>query len=327
MRTNLVIDGNYLLSKDVFILYNMKTLYSDLGQLLRNDLEKLIRLHPFNDVYFVSDSKFRWRKNFYSTYKESRKHDDKIDWDAVYEIYEDFKEEVRNKPNAHLCEVKWAEGDDLVAYIVNEGNKKGISNLIVASDSDLHQLLRFDLGKSYINIAYNYRFTDEKTFYPENYSIFIDHISTTSTSSLFDMNEDVDFLQLIDDFDIKTKTVEVSGEELLFTKMVSGDKKDSIPSAYQSLTKTGKVRGIGKAGGLTIYKLFKETNNDAIDFDSDEFIDAITDIVCFNKKVTDKTIYTTVKENMIRNRKLLILTDKYIPTELYDEFKDTIKIL
>jgi len=35
MKTALIIDGNYLLNKDVFVLYNLKTLHSDLLNLLK----------------------------------------------------------------------------------------------------------------------------------------------------------------------------------------------------------------------------------------------------------------------------------------------------
>jgi len=103
MKCSLIIDGNYLLNKDVFILFGMKSLYSDLLNLLRKDLQTLIKKHSFDSVYFVADSKLRWRQQFYKEYKQNRSADESIDWSWVYTEYNKFKQEIKNIERALRC--------------------------------------------------------------------------------------------------------------------------------------------------------------------------------------------------------------------------------
>ena len=63
----------------------------------------------------------------------------------MYGEYNIFIDLMKNNPKIDQIRIDYAEGDDIIAYIVNENNKLGYSNVIIASDSDLHQLLRFDL--------------------------------------------------------------------------------------------------------------------------------------------------------------------------------------
>lgn len=324
MKVNLIIDGNYLLHKDVFILFGMKTLYSDLPQLLRNDIDNLMKLYSFDNVYFVSDSKLRWRKEYYELYKDNRKQDDKIDWQYVHIEYNKFKSDISQLSNVIMYEVDWAEGDDLISYITQNSNEKGQSNIIIASDGDLHQLIKFDINKEYINVMYNYKFSDERTYWPMNYNVFIQEMYSSVGNSLFDMNDDNEFLHFLEDIEFKTKTKEVSPEETLIVKMVSGDKKDNVPSVF-----IRNDRGIGKTGGETIYKLYKEIITEDIDYDSDLFIEKLTEVVCYNKKIPineQPDVYDEIKNNLIRNRKLLRLDEKYLPIELKQSIQEKVKI-
>lgn len=321
MKVSLVIDGNYLLHKDVYTLINEKTLYGDLPVLLNNNLNNLIKLYPFDTIYFVSDSKLRWRRDYYSEYKQNRVKDDKIDWKFIFQTYDKFKEDIKEMSNINFYEIDWIEGDDIVSYIVRKNNEVGISNFIMASDGDLHQLMNFDLGLEYINIMYNFKLSDERCYLPPNYNIFIDEMRTKSNSSLFDMSEDDEFLDFLEKLINKTKITEVSPEESLFCKMVSGDRKDNVPSVYIK----GK-RGIGKAGSLSIYKLYKETNQEIIDFDSEIFINNLTEIISYSKKITDEEIKNEIKNNIIRNRKLLRLDENYLPTTLKEQVVNRVKI-
>lgn len=321
MKVSLVIDGNYLLHKDIYTLYNEKTLFSDLPILLKNTVENITKVYAFDTIYFISDSKMRWRQDYFADYKQNRVKDDKIDWIFVFETYNKFKEEIKQMSHINFYEVDWLEGDDVISYIVRKNNENGVSNIIVASDSDLQQLINFDLSLNYINIMYNYKFSDERTYFPQNYNIFLEEMRNLSNNNLFDMNEDDEFLDFVERLTNKTKTKEVSPEETLFCKMVSGDRKDNVPSVYIK-----NNRGIGEAGGKSIYKLYKETYNEIIDFDSNDFIDKLTQIVLYNKKIKDENIKDDIKNNLIRNRKLLRLDEKYLPIMLKENMVNKVKI-
>jgi len=327
MRTALIIDGNYLLHKDVFILHAMKSLHKDLQNLMRMDIQKLMKMHSFDDVYFVSDSKIGyWRKTEFNGYKSDRKPDSKIDWDWVYGEYNTLKHFLKEQSNIRQLEVDWAEGDDIIAYITNKNNELGYSNFIIAADSDLQQLLRFDISKEYINVIHNYKYSDERFYVPENYNVYFSEMKRTASSTLFDMTNADEFLMFLEELITKTKTIEVSPEELIFTKLVGGDKKDSVPSVYLKETKKGKMMGIGKDGAKSIYKLYKETHPDIINFDSDDFVIKASETVSYVKKVTEDGSMDVIQDNIRRNRKLLILTEKYLPKPLMDTFNDKINI-
>ena len=136
-RINLLIDGNYMLHKSVFMLYSSKTLYGDLDTLLHIEFEKLRNLYSFDNVFFLTDDRASWRKKDFPEYKGTREKDQTIDWTFVYKTYDEFKDRLREKINVKLIHVSQAEGDDLVAYITKESNKIGYSNLIISSDGDL----------------------------------------------------------------------------------------------------------------------------------------------------------------------------------------------
>jgi 5'-3' exonuclease len=327
MKTALIIDGNYLLHKDVFILHGMKTLHKDLQDLMRMDVQKLMKMYPWDDIYFVSDSKVGyWRKQEFRGYKSDRKPDTNIDWSWVYEEYASLRLFIREHTTIRQLQVDWAEGDDIIAYIVNRNNEMGYSNFIIAADSDLHQLLRFDLSKEYINIVHNYKFSDERIYVPENYNVYFSEMKRSAVNTLFDMNQDDEFLSFVEDIINKTKTIEVSYEELLFTKLIGGDKKDSVPSVHLKETKTGKMMGIGRDGAKSIYNLYKETYDEPIDFDSNDFVKKAAEMVSFVKKVTDDDKIDIIKENIKRNRKLLMLTEKYLPVKLLERFDMKINV-
>jgi 5'-3' exonuclease len=321
MKINLIIDGNYLLNRDVFILFETKTLYSELLLLLKRDFEILSKMYNYDNIYFISDSKVRWRKQIYQDYKSNRKPNEIIDWNFVYEQFNIFKEEICQKKNIKHYEIHSAEGDDLIAYIVNNSNKKGYSNVIMCSDSDLHQLLKFNISEQFINLAYNYKYSDERLYLPVNYNVFIYEMSKKSMNTLFDMNEDNDFLEFIYSMKKRMKIVEISNEELLFCKIITGDKNDGIPSVYIK-----NDRGIGKTGGLSIYNLYKEIYKDQINFESDEFINNSLEIISYNKKINEKDIINDIKNNIIRNRQLIMLNENYLPDYLLENIKNNINI-
>jgi len=334
MKLSLIIDGNFLLYKDVFILKKLRRIKQDLKELLLNDLTKLSKSFPFENIYFVSDSKEgNWRKREYKHYKGERTKDDTIDWDFVYQCYSEFKDIVKSRKNVKFLEMSGLEGDDFIGHIITENNIKGVSNLIVASDKDIFQKLTFDLNKKYINIQWNYKFSDERVYLPENYQLILDELSNNVNENLFELDDSSDFVKFLENIINRTKTKTVSTEESAFVKLIHGDDGDNIPSCIY--TKDGKVtqsperyggngdgRGIGEDGAKTLYKLFKEIHPQQIDVDSDTFLDNLTDVVIYYKKIKDTTAKQIIKDNLIFNRKMMILDTKYMPKITFENMKN-----
>lgn len=332
IKSNIIIDGNYLLMRSVFILKKTRSIHQDLGVLLRKDFDKCKKMHPFDNKFFVSDNNKgkTWRKDFYPEYKGKRKKDDSIDWDRVFDDYSEFKEEISSQRGVQMIDIPKLEGDDIISYIVNESNKKGYSNFIIASDSDLQQLLRYDIANNYMNFIWNYKFSDERIYMPRNYQIFMRHIEKEieENSSIFDINYDSEFLHMIDMLLNKCKVVEVLGEQILFEKIVGGDGKDNINSLIKLKDKeiSEEGIGIGKTGANKCYDIYKDTyGEESINFNSEEFMDNCTEIAAFYKKVNKRPdIKEKIRENVNFNNTLLNLDGTKIPQDLIIKLKNEI---
>ena len=323
IKLNLDFDANYLLMKDVFILHKLKTLYGDLETLLINDYNKITTSFPFDAIYFIADSKRNWRKTIYPEYKGKRKKDLDIDWDFVFDTFDKFKEYVNNKPNCNLYQIDPFEGDDLIAHIVTESNKNGSSNIIISNDSDLQQLLEYNVNKDYINMIYNYKFNDEKIYVPENYKIFLQHIEDTTDGDIFNLNNDIEFLNYFDTITNRAKIIQINKEESYFKKIVAGDKGDNILSVVKF---NENIRGIAEDGANNVYKLYKQKYPEYINFDSDDFINNLSEILAIYRKNTEPDFKYKVITKIIESRKLTRLDGKYLPINYKNILYNNIKI-
>jgi len=326
IKNNLILDGNYILMKNVFILKKLRAL-SDLEMLLNRDLENTSKLFPYDNVYFVSDSRgMNWRKQEYKDYKANRKKDNDIDWDFVYKTYENFKDSLKNRKRIKLLEYHGLEGDDFIAHIIENSNKKGFSNILVASDGDLQQLLKMDLNNNFINIQWNYRFSDERLYLPENYQLFLDQLNKTENNNLFELGNESEFANLIESLIRKTKIKTIIPEQIIFEKIVSGDNSDNIKSIIRIKDKKydENGRGIGSVGATSVYKLYKEIYPEKINFDSNTFVNNLIDLVLYYKKMkkNDPILIEKLRENIFFNRKLVTLDTNYMPRNVFENMKN-----
>jgi hypothetical protein len=316
MRTAIIIDGNYLLYKNVFILKNIKRIKQDLDELMFNDFKKLTKRFHFDDIYFVSDSKEgNWRKILYKEYKGKRVKDETIDWNFVFDSYEKFKQKIYKLRNVKTFELPGLESDDFISYIVKKQNNSGTSFVILSSDGDLQQLINYDINKKYINIQWNYKFNDERIYLPSNYQLMMDYLSKNMNENIFELDNSADFIKFIEDLINKTKVKSIVQEEIVFCKMIEGDKGDNIPTCIKM--KDGEIneegRGIGKDGAKTLYNLYKEVYPNEIDLNSDIFIDQLVKIISYSKKIKNSIIEEQLKANLIFNRKMVLLDTRYMP--------------
>jgi len=323
LKINLVIDGNYTLYRSVFILNKIKTLYGDLETLLLRDYNNISNVFQYDMIYFISDSKQNWRKTFYPEYKDGRKKDSEIDWKFVFETYDKFKENITHRNNCMVYTIDPFEGDDIMAHIINETNKDGYSNFIISNDGDMHQFLKFDIAENYINIMYNHKFNDEKIFVPKNHNIFFNHIEENLEQDIFDLNNDSEFVEHFERLKARCTVVEIDKEKSLFQKIVTGDKGDNILSVIKF---DKKMRGIGKAGGETVWNMFKERYPNEIDFDSNEFVDNLVEILSIYKKNKELDFKEKVRKNIIFSRKLIRLESEYLPKGMLEILESNVNI-
>ncbi len=234
MLLNCIIDGNYILSRLTFTLHKNNLLYGALLQSLENTISNYKKMYPFANFYLVSDSKEKsWRKKLNSNYKANRKKDSDIDWNFVYTTYEEFKQKIKST-GVKILESPTIEGDDWISFVIHNTNDDGQSNFIVSNDHDIKQLLGFDLEREWINFMSNEMYNQEKIFLPKNYQVFINRISSKQNDDIFNLNDNGEFLRLMNRFITKYQLVEINNLQSLFVKIISGDISDNIQSVYQT---------------------------------------------------------------------------------------------
>lgn len=322
MKVNLLIDGNYLTNKGIFALKGQNTMYLDLPVLLRNDLDKILGEYAYDKVFLFSDRPKYWRKEFYPEYKTGRKYDDEIDWEHVHNVYDDFVSDVIQMPRVKHLGIQGAEADDLIAYTVKRSNAAGYSNVIVAADSDLHQILDFSTVDGYINILHNYKFSDMRSYWPREYKVFVDWLAGQG-GDVFDMGDEKDFLDFVYTTLNNTIVKEVDPEMTLFCKAIGGDPKDTVSSCLVTYTKTGKPRGIGASGAETIYKLYKENYPEPIDFSTSTFRTRAAEVVAMSRKIEldDHDKLRNIELLIERNLHIKELDHRHLPEDIRQRLK------
>jgi 5'-3' exonuclease len=316
MLLNLIVDGNYILSRLVFSLHKNNLLYGALSLSLENTISNYRKIYPFCNIYFVSDSKEKsWRKDINKDYKSGRKKDSDIDWNFVYDTYSEFKKNL----NIKVLECPKIEGDDWISYLVNATNLRGESNLIISNDYDIKQLIRFDLNKRIINLMTNEMYNKGKFFMPKNWKIFIESIKCLPNDDIFNLNDNSEFLSLIDVFLLKYELVEIDSVDSLLLKVISGDTSDNIKSVYSKKDKNGNIRGIGIKGAESIISRYYQEFGDPNLSDPDLY-ENIADLIIEKKKLSNSqmpNLINRIKQNI--NMVDLRLTS--IPDHIVEKMK------
>jgi len=319
MLCDLLIDGNYLLSKMVFTLHKNNLLFGALHKSLETAVNNYRKWYPFANIYLVSDSKEKsWRKKINTNYKANRKKDTDIDWEFVFQSYSEFKNGLKKK-GIKVLEAPYIEGDDWISFLIEKSNLKGRSTITVTNDHDIKQLIRFEYDPPSINLMSNEMYSKQKLFLPKNYQLFISSLKKNSSDDIFSLNDDQEFIKLLSSFIERCETFEVDPMESLMVKLISGDNSDNISSAW-SQVKNGKKRGIAERGAKTIFDEYLIQFGEP-SLEDPDLTENIADLICEKKKLS-KTSMSNIKMNIESNMKLIVLKTENMPDEIVTKMID-----
>lgn len=321
MKTVLIVDGNYILTKNVFSLAKNNELYPYLEMVMDQAIKNYQSWYQFDKIFVVSDSREKsWRKRIDDNYKGTRKKDTSIDWDFVYQTYSTFKEKVSNIRKVTVLEAATVEGDDWISYLVHNFNEKGISTITITNDYDIKQLVKFEMNPRIINVITNEMMSRQLLFLPTNYEIFLNKIRTDfDPYDIFNQNNDMKFVKLIDGFINKCTVVEINPMECLLLKIISGDKSDNISSVHETYN-NGKKRGIGDAGAKTILGLYIDGHGEPSEL-NDDLIDNLSDVIMEKKKL-NKHEFGDIVKNIKKNISMVDLSLSTIPEDINNIMKE-----
>jgi 5'-3' exonuclease len=162
----------------------------------------------------------------------------------------------------------------------------------------------------------NEMYNKEKLFLPKNYQIFMNKVSKLKNNDIFDLNDNTEFLSLMDRFLNKYDINEINSVESLIIKIISGDTSDNISSVW-SQNKNGKKRGIGAKGAKTIYDKYISEFGE-INLNDPDLYENIADLICEKKKLS-KTKIEFIVDNIRSNVKLIDLRINNLPTDIVDK--------
>lgn len=318
MTCDLIIDGNYILSRLVFTLHKNNLLFGALHKSLENTVNNYKKWYPFANIYLVSDSKEKsWRKKLIKEYKSQRKKNSDIDWAFVYQAYDEFKKSLPQ--SIKVLEAPHIEGDDWISFLCNSSNLEGRSTIIVSNDHDIKQIVSYSLQPLFINIMTNEMYNKEKLFMPKNYQIFINKVNNLPNEDIFNLNDNYDFIQLLDRFLNKYEILEIDSMESLLIKIISGDQSDNISSVW-SQSKNGKKRGIGAKGAKGIYDEYLVEFGE-VNLEDPDLYENIADLICEKKKLS-KTQIEKIVQNIHSNVKLIDLRLANLPTPVVSKMSE-----
>jgi 5'-3' exonuclease len=326
---NIIIDGNYLFYKTLFIFGG----YAKTGKLLSSDTDQEMfmrkvatdlshAIRTFGNpsrVIFTIDSK-SWRKEIEieeGGYKSNREKDESvIDWDAFYKCMNEFGT-ILEKKGFIVSREERAEGDDLMYLWAEKFFIEEQDSIIVTGDKDLTQCIKFN-GKNFI-VVYNPNSKNRKIVAPKGFSQWL----KTEEYDLFDastfMNRNKD---LIAEALSSVVVEEIDTDYMIFEKVIIGDAGDAVPPIWTWENK-GKTYRVTGSKAARIYEIMQMSNpiKDVMHL-PDRALEVANGISSACKQVAPVEV---IRARLERNLKLVYLDGRIIPSDIIDAFEKSFK--
>lgn len=166
----ILLDFSQILFSNVFYNKTSNFIIDEQGNRIKNENPKcipedlfrhmtlnLIRTYrskfknEFGELVLCLDNRYYWRREFFPYYKWKRKQardESGLDWDSIFVTWNKVKTELKENLPYKVIDVPFAEADDIIGTLSQSyGNTE--KTLIVSSDKDFGQLLKYDKVKQY----------------------------------------------------------------------------------------------------------------------------------------------------------------------------------
>ena len=108
----------------------------------------------YGEMVLAYDSKSYWRREFFPQYKSNRRknrEEDNKDWDSIFEVLNQIKNEIKEFLHYKVVETYGAEADDVIATLCKHYQSEKI--MIVSGDKDFIQLQKYGNVSQYSPIT------------------------------------------------------------------------------------------------------------------------------------------------------------------------------
>jgi 5'-3' exonuclease len=242
MSINILFDSSFVLHRNLFSLsVSSETRFLDSEQDVSlfvrkviDDLNSIVAIFPksfMKRLVWARDSR-SWRKELIEgvDYKGTRVKDEtKINWDEFRRISNELSD-VLSECGFIVSSEQTAEADDLLYLWSQHLLNNGESSIIVTSDKDLNQCLRFT-PEGHVVCTYNPMNKNKRfTFHHE-----MENFDWSSRSDIDDLFSDRDESSAERLFKISQQYEQefVNPYQVSIEKIFEGDKSDNVPSALQ----------------------------------------------------------------------------------------------
>lgn len=311
-KLTLLIDGNWLLMSRLSVLQNRygddEKLCKDLKLMLIRSISLVLnQFTEIDNIIFISDGG-SWRNKIEipsfleEEYKGTRKKDENVDWDLVFEAFEDLANRLRAN-GITVCKEYNLEGDDWMWYWSTKLNSEGTNCIIWSRDKDLTQLIKIN-GDCCFTVCWCkdsglitvHRDEDSMDFffneaYSENEQIYHSILNKTK--------------------DVK----EINPKEIVVDKIIRGDKGDNILPIILKQSKTNSTKS---------FRVGTKDLDPNLDYNSKEAIkNYITNLLnqkSYKDKVTKPLEH--ILEHFDYNKKLIVLEKESYPPEILEIFNN-----
>lgn len=281
MAINILFDSSFVLHRNLFSLASNANgrfldTEEDVSLFVKktiDDLNSIVAIFPKSSMgrlIWARDSR-SWRKDLIEriSYKGTRVKDEtKVNWEEFHRVSNEIAEVLAECGFIVSFEPE-AEADDLIYLWSQHLLENGQSSVIVTSDKDLNQCIRYD-GKEIV-CTYNPMMNTKRfTFHPEIQFAKWEQ-DRSAIDDLFSANEESSAEKV---FKISQQYEQefVNPYQVSIDKAFQGDKSDNVPSALQwkkgdrTYSFTPRMMGILMEGFVQ--------SNDGIEYDR-EFIDRL----------------------------------------------------
>ena len=150
----IIVDINQIMISNLMVQISGRNRVELNEELVRHMVLNSLRGHnkkfrkEYGEMVIACDSKNVWRREIFPNYKAGRKANrakSEHDWDAIFSMLHNIKNEIRNFLPYKVIELETAEADDIIAVLVRRqqrvvGPNHAKKILILSGDKDFIQL-------------------------------------------------------------------------------------------------------------------------------------------------------------------------------------------
>lgn len=346
-KINIVVDTNLIFYKFAYVnaykTANYLSRDSHKSQFIKDitkSIQATVNMYRgyIDRVIFVADLGKSWRKDIpveEDFYKTTRNKDYPFDIGIFKSVLYNYMTMLREY-GFYTYMYNRLEGDDLLFMISSILYHNGMSSVLLTSDEDARTLVKSDPNGKFITVFdYDY---DKKFHYIDENLNYLPAKDDDEFNGAFDMSSPDNvarnkYNNLIDI--IRQNHRIVHPHEILFRKIVAGDKSDNVPTSYmypkgaeQKMTKFTEKRAIDIMPKYNIDKNFVNKLKNDTEFRLMLANDIITEVKVKADKasVNSHELINKVANNLLRNIKFVYLHNSSYADELelYTDVKNKI---